>query len=586
MARKFSEKLKRQLTDWDKGTRWEREKILREFVDHSRNRTEPELEENYGNGASLFLARVAAWLKLTYKLGYSVELQLEAVCVFVSASSGHRFMLEFLEVDGLSTLLEILKTHKLKKEAKQLGLVLLMRVANAGKNFLSQIFEMGGATTVCELAASTTDEQLHEQIRDILLSLGRSNPEHVNALQDAVIPLLTHEQPRVRRTAAQALRLLLAPRIVEGVSGITPRRELVSAIVVLMGGSNIHVQYDGLELARAAALYEDMRIPLMETIVDLLHPPRPPPPSTPPTTDGLGDDDDGTQKRYGLKHESVVERLQANAARLLGMLVDTEVTCKHFAELSVAHGVTLGLLITAASLHKDSNKYANGTLQSLTTVVPATLQEMRRLIGDTFTDRWLADPVSSANVLTHDYLNRLLQDAGQNFRYEVGVSPKVIVPGASGDTSTLSAQPHGGLEAEPTFTPAPAPAPVAEEDGQEIWEDKWADVCEADPMEGLEHHDMIPILEPSRTCTPMSPNRTPKSRGSRPVDEAMFFPPGSRPESVSNDSVGSVEPPGGKWGPEGKQAPGSPGAAKAKMMEERSSSPTRATRKPTASPAG
>jgi hypothetical protein len=57
------------------GSRQMRERILQNFVSSSRNKTAPELEIAFGNGASLFLARVSAWLRLTYMLGFAVSLQ-------------------------------------------------------------------------------------------------------------------------------------------------------------------------------------------------------------------------------------------------------------------------------------------------------------------------------------------------------------------------------------------------------------------------------------------------------------------------------------------------------------------------------
>lgn len=47
------------------GGRNVREKILEEFIAHNRNKTGPQLERELGNGASLFLTRISAWLRLT-----------------------------------------------------------------------------------------------------------------------------------------------------------------------------------------------------------------------------------------------------------------------------------------------------------------------------------------------------------------------------------------------------------------------------------------------------------------------------------------------------------------------------------------
>lgn len=54
---------------WDKGSKTIRQKILAQLVEKLPNATGPELEKEFGNGASLILLRISAWLRLTYLLG-------------------------------------------------------------------------------------------------------------------------------------------------------------------------------------------------------------------------------------------------------------------------------------------------------------------------------------------------------------------------------------------------------------------------------------------------------------------------------------------------------------------------------------
>ena len=51
---------------WDQGNRSIRERILAEFIKENRYKTGPQLEKELNNGASLFLTRITAWLRLTY----------------------------------------------------------------------------------------------------------------------------------------------------------------------------------------------------------------------------------------------------------------------------------------------------------------------------------------------------------------------------------------------------------------------------------------------------------------------------------------------------------------------------------------
>jgi hypothetical protein len=93
---------------WDMANRSTREKILADFIQRNQGKTGPQLELELGNGASLFLTRISAWLRLTYLMGTNISLQIRAVSVFIGASGGHRFLAEFLEVGGVLTVLEIL----------------------------------------------------------------------------------------------------------------------------------------------------------------------------------------------------------------------------------------------------------------------------------------------------------------------------------------------------------------------------------------------------------------------------------------------------------------------------------------------
>lgn len=54
------------LDQWDQGTKSKRVEILTVFVKECKGKTAPELESKLSRGASLFLTRLTAWLRLTY----------------------------------------------------------------------------------------------------------------------------------------------------------------------------------------------------------------------------------------------------------------------------------------------------------------------------------------------------------------------------------------------------------------------------------------------------------------------------------------------------------------------------------------
>jgi hypothetical protein len=54
------------LQEWDKGSKSVRKVILEDFIIQNQNKTGPELDAEFAQAGSLFLARLTAWLRLTY----------------------------------------------------------------------------------------------------------------------------------------------------------------------------------------------------------------------------------------------------------------------------------------------------------------------------------------------------------------------------------------------------------------------------------------------------------------------------------------------------------------------------------------
>ena len=56
------------LQDWDNAGKVARSHILSNFIETNQGKTGPELEQEFSQGASLFLVRLTTWLRLTYPL--------------------------------------------------------------------------------------------------------------------------------------------------------------------------------------------------------------------------------------------------------------------------------------------------------------------------------------------------------------------------------------------------------------------------------------------------------------------------------------------------------------------------------------
>ena len=86
-----SRNLRSYFTEWDRGIVKTRSKILSEFIQESKGMTAPELEQEFDLGASLFLARITSWLRLSYLSDKaSSSLQLNSISIFIGAANGSR----------------------------------------------------------------------------------------------------------------------------------------------------------------------------------------------------------------------------------------------------------------------------------------------------------------------------------------------------------------------------------------------------------------------------------------------------------------------------------------------------------------
>lgn len=54
------------LQDWDNAGKTARSHILDSFIKNNQGKTASELEQEFSQGASLFLVRLTTWLRLTY----------------------------------------------------------------------------------------------------------------------------------------------------------------------------------------------------------------------------------------------------------------------------------------------------------------------------------------------------------------------------------------------------------------------------------------------------------------------------------------------------------------------------------------
>lgn len=161
------------LREWDNATEARRGKLMQSFVSRFQGSTEPGLEQAFSNGASLFLARLNASLRLTYLLPHSrLVLKVRSINVFISATGGKRFLVEFLEVGGALTLLEMLSVPSVPDAAKVAVLEALLTVANSGARYGDLLIESQAKKYVVGCLASLSETVQHSA-QEVVMALER-----------------------------------------------------------------------------------------------------------------------------------------------------------------------------------------------------------------------------------------------------------------------------------------------------------------------------------------------------------------------------------------------------------------------------
>ena len=182
--------LRHQLRCWDKGDRVTRTKMLDEFIERHAHETGPQLEKYYGNGASLFLTRISAWLKLTYVESIALDKQLNAISIFLSAANGTRYLAEFVDFGGLLSILDLLSIKEIDEQDKCSALKLLLQIAHAGRFYKELICSFNGMQVTVGLLEQANFPHTRLLVYDVFLVLGSGNPKYSNKVQAEIIAMI------------------------------------------------------------------------------------------------------------------------------------------------------------------------------------------------------------------------------------------------------------------------------------------------------------------------------------------------------------------------------------------------------------
>nr|XP_030721890.1 armadillo-like helical domain containing protein 1 isoform X2 [Globicephala melas] len=226
------------LQDWDNAGKVARSHILNNFIETNQGKTAPELEQEFSQGASLFLVRLTTWLRLTYMTGSRLDKLLRSIGIFLSAVSSNRYLIEFLEVGGALTLLEILALKEIEEEDKKESIKLLQVISNSGRKYKELICESYGVRSIAEFLAKSKSEETQEEVQVLLESLIHSNPKYRNQVYRGLIALLPCASPKAQQLSLQTLRTA------QSIIGTT-HPGIVDCVLKVLRTVHPEVQYEG-----------------------------------------------------------------------------------------------------------------------------------------------------------------------------------------------------------------------------------------------------------------------------------------------------------------------------------------------------
>eukprot|EP01135_Chromosphaera_perkinsii_P000407 Nk52_evm54s78 gene=Nk52_evmTU54s78 len=367
---KSTTELNRILKEWDKGSKAIRQEILEEFIEVCESKTGPQLEKEFSNGGSLFLTRLTAFLRLTYLLNFCLGLQIKAISIFITASSGHRFLNEFVEVGGVLTILEILGLDIVKDEDKYSCLQLIMSVGKSGRKYKELICESYGVRAVTECMIKATSDNTRLCSRNVLYELGIGNPKYQHQVYKALVSLLPSSSSGAQQMAAQGIRLLL-PSLQQ------INAQIIEPSLSLLKSQHLEVQYEGCELLKGLCSQGSLQQAILSSLIALLK----------PNMDDVfvGDENEGENAEGGGIHVNIRKKekrsrnegakaippeflQQSTAAKMLGVLAAlSSDMAKMMVQLQAPHGL---LVAMGNAQYNESRKQAHQTLVFLIKTFP------------------------------------------------------------------------------------------------------------------------------------------------------------------------------------------------------------------------
>ncbi|XP_040926531.1 armadillo-like helical domain containing protein 1 isoform X2 [Betta splendens] len=354
------------LREWDRGDASARSRMLRTFVSQNSGKTFYELELQFAKVASLFLARLTTWMRLTYMFGTYLGLQLKATGIFLSTLSHDQYLTEFLEDGGVLTLLDVLRQAQSTEPDRAEALRLLLSVSNAGRRYKVIVCKSQGVKVTAECLTKSNSVETQETACALLESLSHGNPEYQEQIYKALIALMTCSSPKAKQLVLHTLHTVQT-RLK------TAHHWIVEPLLSVLRSLHLDVQDEAINLILELKRY-DVRPVLLSSLVALLRPPK------------------EEQQHPNIEESSLIDQIkmtgslpvfvqQAAAAKALRLLAEDD---QELSREILSLGVTQHLLFCMGNReHIDAQIQASLTLELFVHSFPFIEEHVQRVMGST-----------------------------------------------------------------------------------------------------------------------------------------------------------------------------------------------------------
>ncbi|NWX09077.1 ARMD1 protein, partial [Caloenas nicobarica] len=360
------------LQEWDSAHKVARSQILDNFIKSNDKKTEPDLELEFSQGASLFLARLTVWLRMTYVYSTCLNKLLTSIGIFLSAAGGRRYLMEFLQMGGLLVLLEILGLNHPSEEDKRESVKLLQLIADTGRMYKEFICENYGVQSLAKFMATSNSAEAQKDVQVLLDCLGHENPKYQNQVYKGLIAVLPCAAPGAQQLALQTLGDM------QDVVGEVPSG-LVEPVLGVLRSVHPEVQCAAIQLLKTLMAHK-VRTALLEGLVALL---------TPPRKEAFAGCIDIAKDPTSLclRKPVLVYIQQAAAAKAIGELArESAEVANELIQLRVVHG----LMVAAGNLdHMASQRHASISLKYFVHTFPFVEECVKKALGHTLFQQFM-----------------------------------------------------------------------------------------------------------------------------------------------------------------------------------------------------